>query len=117
MRLLAESTTDGTSWTPLESTPYLTGSICQGSIVSAAGVLFFSHPFSATSRSNGWIKYSNDGGASWWLWRQIDGSTFAYSSLTLVDVNQTYVSLGVVYEGSGGLRYAVVTGFLPAPSS
>jgi hypothetical protein len=116
MRLLAESSTDGSTWTALKATPYLTGSICQGSTVSAAGVLFFSHPFSKSSRSNGWIKYSNDGGASWWLWRQIDGSSFGYSSLTLVDVNQTHVSLGVVYEGNGGLRYAVVTDFLPTSS-
>ena len=113
MRLLAESNTDGSRWTPLTSTPYLTGSICQGSIVSAGGVLFFSHPFAKASRSNGWIKYSSDGGASWWLWRQIDPSVFAYSSLTVVDVNHTHVSLGAVYEGSGGLRYMVVTDFLP----
>ena len=116
MRLQARST-DGLVWTPLESTPFLEGSICQGSTVSAGAVLFFSHPFSMTSRTNGWIKYSLDAGASWWLWRQVDAATFAYSSLTLVDQNATHVSLGVVYEGTGGLRYSVITDFLPTASA
>jgi hypothetical protein len=60
-RLLATSTTDGNTWSPLTPNRYLVGSICQGSMVSAGGVLFFSHPFSRVSRSNGWIKYSVDG--------------------------------------------------------
>ena len=113
MRLLASSHDDGTTFSPLATTPYLVGSVCQGSTVSAGGVLFFSHPFDKASRANGWIKFSANGGRSWWLWRQVDPSTFAYSAMTVVDVNETHVSLGVVYEGATGLRWTVVTGFLP----
>ena len=113
MRLLATSTNDGTTFSPLMPTPYLVGSVCQGSTVSAGGVLFFSHPFDKTSRTNGWIKFSADGGRSWWLWRQVDPSTFAYSTMTVMDVNETHVSLGVVYEGATGLRWTVVIDFLP----
>jgi hypothetical protein len=83
--------------------------------VSAGGILFFSHPFSMASRSNGWIKFSADGGKSWWLWRQVDPSTFAYSSMTVMPgLNKTHVRLGVAYEGRGGLRWSVLTDFLPA---
>ena len=61
-------------------------------------------------------------GRSWWLWRQVDAGTFAYSSMSVIHVasNKTHVSLGVVYEGTdrahnviGGLLWAVVTDFLP----
>ena len=54
-----------------------------------------------------------DAGETWWLWRQVDPSTFAYSTMTVMDVNETHVSLGVVYEGTTGLRWTVVTDFLP----
>jgi hypothetical protein len=30
--------------------------VCQGSMIAAGGVLFFSHPFHATARRDGWIK-------------------------------------------------------------
>ena len=33
--------------------------------------------------------------------------------MTVLDVNATHVSLGVVYEGATGLRWAAVTDFLP----
>jgi sialidase-1 len=119
-RLLARSDTDGDTWGPLEPTPYLVGSICQGSTVSVSGVLFFSHPFDKTTRANGWIKFSVDAGHSWWLWRQVVPSSFSYSAMTLMDVNETHVSLGVVYEageeghmGATSLYWTVVTDFLP----
>ena len=85
-------------------------------------MLFFSHPF-GSSRVNGWIKASVDGGASWQLWRQVDPGAFGYSTLTVVESNETHVSLGLVYEGThlagsprvytGGLRWTVITDLLP----
>lgn len=123
-RLLATSHTDGDTWSPLDPNPYLVGAICQGSTVSTGGVLFFSHPFDKQSRSNGWIKYSVDGGKSWWLWRQVTPSSFSYSTMTVVDVNATHVSLGIVYEageqghvGATSLHWTVVIDFLPQVAS
>ena len=88
--------------------------ICQGSTVAVGSTLFFSHPFSS-ARANGWIKYSVDAGVSWWLWRQIDAGSFGYSSASVVDSNATHATIGVVYEGAGGLRYTAITDFLPVP--
>ena len=123
-RLLATSDTDGDTWSPLAPNPYLVGAICQGSTVSAGGVLFFSHPFDKQSRFNGWIKYSVDQGKSWWLWRQVAPSSFSYSTMTVVDVNATHVSLGVVYEAGEGehegamsLHWTVITDLMPHVAS
>eukprot|EP01047_Picozoa_sp_COSAG01_P065329 COSAG01_NODE_8806_length_2653_cov_3.282302_3_plen_113_part_00 len=59
-------------------------------------------------------------GASWWLWRQVEPATFAYSSLTVMHVNASHVTLAVVYEGTdrargvtGGLLWTTVSDFLP----
>ena len=51
---------------------------------------------------NGWIKFSVDDGASWWLWRQIQPGAFAYSALTLIGTNESAgtVTLGIVYEST-----------------
>ena len=37
--------------------------------------------------------------------------------MTVMDVNATHVSLGIVYEGATGLRWTVVTDFLPQASA
>ena len=39
-------------------------------MVAVGGTLFFSHPFDRAARRNGWLKFSVDSGATWWLWRQ-----------------------------------------------
>ena len=89
-------------------------------MVSVGGVLFFAHAFGA-GRRNGWIKFSVDDGASWWLWRQIDPGPFGYSGLTPLHRNQTHVTLGIVYEecpSVGGCRilWLNVTSLLPRTS-
>ena len=56
-------------------------------------------------------------GTSWWLWRQVDAGPFGYSTATVVDNNKTHATIGVVYEGTGGLRYTEVTDFLPTAGS
>jgi hypothetical protein len=52
------------------------------------------------------------------LWRQVDPESFGYSSITVMGVNGTasppVVSLGVLYEGVGGLRWTVISDFLPS---
>ena len=111
-RLISTSSDGGESWSAFKPNAQLVGAICQGSMVSLGSTLFFSHPF-ASSRSNGWIKFSTDAGKSWWLWRQVDPGAFGYSSATVVASNTTHVTIGVVYEGAQGLRYTAITGFLP----
>ena len=113
-RLISTSEDGGETWSALRATPFLRGSICQGSTVSAKGTLFFSHPFSSAHRENGWIKYSVDDGDTWWLWRQVDPDAFGYSSLTVLASNATHVTIGVVYEAQQGLAWAALTDFLPA---
>jgi hypothetical protein len=60
----------GESWGPITQQPQLITPVCQASIISykgpkdAAPALYFSHPFSTTSRSNGTILASNDNGAT-----------------------------------------------------
>ena len=89
-------------------------------MISVRGTLFYSHPLNATARQNGWIKFSVDGGDSWWLWRQVEPAGFAYSSLTLLAADATHVSLGLAYEdeamedhAKGSLRWTTLTDFFP----
>jgi hypothetical protein len=138
-RYLATSTDRGQSFSPLEPRGELMlGANCQGSTISVNGTLFFSHPStpygnldSDSGRMNGWIKFSIDLGQTWWLWRQVEPMSFAYSSLTLIGTNESAgtVTLGIVYEGtvSGApvvapfydvstIMWATVTGPLPRAS-
>jgi hypothetical protein len=60
----------GEHWGPITQQPQLVTPICQASIISykgpkdAAPALYFSHPYSTTSRSNGTILASDDNGAT-----------------------------------------------------
>lgn len=126
LRLLSRSSNGGATWSALERSPYLNGAICQGSMIEVDGTLFFSHPFAsavqagALERMNGWIKFSIDGGRSWWLWRQVNPDEFAYSSLALLELNGTHVTLGLAYEdeafgdhAKGSLKWAAIADFFP----
>ena len=106
-RLISVSEDGGDTWSPLTLAPS-TGeqAICQGSMIAVGSVLFYSHPFHATARSDGWIKFSLDQGSTWFPWAQVDPNSFGYSGLTMVSSNTTHVTLGVVWEGGNGTRSA-----------
>ena len=56
---------------------------------------------------------SLDKGATWYPWAQVSPSIFGYSGLTLLSRNGTHLSLGVVWEGSDGIEWKAVNGFMP----
>ena len=87
-------------------------------------------------RADGWIMASTTAGKTWFPWRQVDPNEFGCkcsrsllcllfglwnerragwtdSGLTLISSDETTVTLGVVWEGVGGLRWTTVTGYKP----
>jgi hypothetical protein len=120
-RLFASSTDGGETFSELMLNPMLEGPVCQGSLLAVGDVLFFSHPFDAVARANGWIKFSTDVCPKcWWMWRQVTSGPFGYSSLSLIDRNDTHASLGVLYETCGAtcdVHWTIVTYFLPQATS
>jgi hypothetical protein len=115
LRLLSSSTDGGDTWSPLALTPSMgTEAVCQGSMIAVRDALFFSHPFHATARRDGWIKFSLDGGGTWFPWAQVDPAAYGYSGLTLLSSNASRVELGVVWEGRDGIEFKAVSGLMPS---
>ena len=109
LRLLSVSSDGGDTWTPLALSPSMgEQAICQGSMIAVGDVLFYSHPFHATARGDGWIKFSLDQGSTWFPWAQVDPNSFGYSGLTLVSSNTSHVMLGVVWESGTGIAWKTV---------
>ena len=60
---------------------------------------------------------SLDKGTTWYPWAQVDPNSYGYSGLTLLSRNNTYLSLGVVWEGGDGIAWKEVGGFMPGADS
>jgi hypothetical protein len=102
-RLFTLSNDGGTTWSSLTRVPTLTGTVCQGSMISASSsgtssdtstststtsastTLYYSSPLDLESRQDGYIRASTDSGATWWvLAPRLDSAGeagFGYSSL------------------------------------
>ncbi len=96
-RLQAVSTDGGATWSSAELRPDLIDPVCMGSVIRVGfkpDLLALSNPESATSRTNGVLKLSRDGGKTWAKAAVIDAGSFAYSSLVALSEKK----IGVLYE-------------------
>ena len=100
-RTTAISRDGGETWSELADAPVLVDSRCQGSILRHPGtgdpardVLIFSNPAWPSSRTNGTIRLSRDGGKTWPVSRRLTDSDFAYSCLVSLDDH----TLGCLFE-------------------
>lgn len=103
-RAIAVSHDDGLTFGPLEHDAALISPICQASLLTISGRLYFSNPASKTGRDHLTIKRSEDNGASWGRPILIEsGASAGYSCLSTLSKTQG----GVLFEASDAtIRFA-----------
>ena len=102
----------GQNWGPITQQPQLITPVCQASIISYKGpkdatpALYFSHPYSTTSRSNGTILASDDNGATFSRALNLAiPSDFGYTGLACGLVGAADgTDCAVLYDAHGALR-------------
>lgn len=112
-RKVAYSKDGGATWSKLVDEPALPEPNCQASLIRLsdprnAGALLggksrilYSGPALPNARANGTIRLSYDEGKTWPVGKQIEpGLFYSYSALAVLPDG----SIGVLYEGNGGLR-------------
>jgi len=104
-RLLATSADGGETWTAPAPAAALPDPHCQGAMLaSSTGDIFFSNADDASSRANGTLKASQDGGATWSLVQAITGASEPFGYSALVELPQFTTGkddFGVAYESTG----------------
>lgn len=104
-RLLSTSKDGGKTWTPPQHASELVDPGCQGAMASSSnGFIFFTNADDATTRANGTLRVSQDGGNSWSVVESITPSSgyFGYSALTEIPQFTTGKDdFLVLYESSG----------------
>lgn len=102
-RIVATSADAGESFSAVHLAQELLDPVCQGSTISSPPVggkgnatLYVSNAHDTSSRANGTVFTSIDGGASWQYHATIDPSSFSYSALSPSDA--AFTTLGVVWE-------------------
>lgn len=92
---LAVSTDGGASFGPVYYDPTLITPVCMASVLVADDRLYFVVPANTTSRVNGVIRASDDGGRTWAHSLTVTEGAFAYSCLSLSPTENT---LGLLWE-------------------
>jgi sialidase-1 len=108
-RKTARSSDGGLTWTPLENDEGLMTPHCMASIVLfndtsdgfSTSRLYYAGPFSHSSRSNGSVLISYDGGETWPHVKTVVAGGFAYSQLAVIDACS---DVGLLYEAAGYSR-------------
>eukprot|EP01047_Picozoa_sp_COSAG01_P014647 COSAG01_NODE_717_length_14076_cov_20.354225_13_plen_126_part_00 len=110
-RQFSFSDSNGSSWSPATTTPWprpQQGNDCEASMVRLPGStrLVISSPFHDSGRLNLTIHVSDDSGASWEPYRQIDPGPSGYSSVAAINSSVACVlwerkSVGLVYGTFG----------------
>jgi sialidase-1 len=96
-RLQCRSTDGGTTWTTAIPVPELVDPTCMGSLARLSyrpDLLAFSNPNDSSSRRNGTLRLSHDGGNTWPIAGVIEPGSFGYSSLCPLPKGK----LGILFE-------------------
>lgn len=105
-RLRSRSIDGGRTWTTLEPDDELITPTCMASIVLfndttdgfSTSRLLYAGPWSTSSRSNGSVVISEDGGETWPFVTTVVPGGFGYSQLAVLDPCK---DVGLLYEGAG----------------
>jgi sialidase-1 len=105
-RLISRSIDGGRNWTTIELDDELITPTCMASIVLfndtndgfSTSRLLYAGPWSTSSRSNGSVAISTDGGETWPRVKSVVPGGFAYSQLAVLDPCS---DVGLLYEGTG----------------
>ena len=106
-RGIAFSSDGGESFGNVSYDPALISPICMASLLrggaagSAKNSIYFANPASASGRTNGTVRRSDDGGRTWSSSLHV-GDPFDYSSLTLTSDPETLGILWETWEPIGG---------------
>jgi sialidase-1 len=92
-RALARSRDGGESWSPLELDEALLEPVCQASLISDKGTMYFANPAS-TRRERLTVKASRDNGRTWTGGRVLHEGPAAYSCLAALGGG----ALGCLFE-------------------
>lgn len=97
-RAVARSKDGGLTWSNVSYDSKLVGPVCQGSLATISGNLYFSNPASNTTRSHLTVRRSDDGGHTWNSQLEIQAKPSAgYSSLLQGPVGGSTFG-GILYE-------------------
>eukprot|EP00930_Biecheleria_cincta_P045476 TRINITY_DN31339_c0_g1_i1.p1 TRINITY_DN31339_c0_g1~~TRINITY_DN31339_c0_g1_i1.p1 ORF type:complete len:355 (-),score=31.64 TRINITY_DN31339_c0_g1_i1:70-1134(-) len=97
-RAVARSKDGGLSWSNVSYDSKLFGPVCQGSLATISGNLYFSNPASHTTRSHLTVRRSDDGGHTWNSQLEIQAERSAgYSSLLEGRIGVSNFG-GILYE-------------------
>lgn len=96
-RLVTWSHDGGDTWESIKFDPQLTDPVCQGSTLRLSfrpDVLLFCNPNHSSSRINGTLRLSKDGGRTWPQSFIVKEGSFAYSSMCRISDGK----VGILYE-------------------
>lgn len=107
-RAVAVSLDDGETFGPIQYDPVLVSPVCQASIVSFDGVVYFSNPASREGRTHLTIRKSTDNCATWSAALLVETNRSAgYSCLVKGALHADPSSGGILYEAhSGSMDFA-----------
>ena len=113
-RATARSADGGATWSAIAFDDTLIEPVCQGSLVSLAGALFFSNPATKTKRLNITVRRSDDGGHTWLpdTFVAFGPSSAGYSCIAAGDAVAEIGGKqfgGILYEAVNGSGAATVT--------
>lgn len=95
------STNGGKTWSPQTYQPELIGPVCQSSVETINGVIYFSGPNSTSGRNDMTVRASHDGGETWDVELRLHTGYSAYSCLVNGALNEAHGCDncgGVLYE-------------------